>query len=94
MIGTDQGQQSPHLNPNIVSRTRVRTLLYMFLLELMERIEHASDYIQQTSIYTDRSLHVFKYNTLYTLISVKITLREQVKPRTTRPESSLFRYSI
>lgn len=47
MIRTVPGQQSPYLNPNTVSHTRVQTLLYMFLLELIERIEHASDYLQQ-----------------------------------------------
>lgn len=44
-----QGQQSPY---HRITHTRARTLLYMFLLELMERIEHASDYLQQTNIHT------------------------------------------
>jgi len=51
MIRIVQGQQSPYLDPHVVSHTRVRTPLYMFLLELMERIEHASDYLQQTNIH-------------------------------------------
>lgn len=51
MIRTVPGLQSPYLNPNTVSHTRVKTLLYMFLLELIERIEHASDYLQQTNIH-------------------------------------------
>lgn len=40
-----------YLDPNVASTTRVGALLYMFLLELMERIEHASDYLQQTNIH-------------------------------------------
>lgn len=33
------------------SHTRIRTLLYIFLLELMERMEHALDYLHQTNIH-------------------------------------------